>query len=288
MNELLSDDQVRRYGKDGFLFPVRILGDSEAEHCRRRLLEVMYTQHNSPELKEFFYYKTHLVFRFMDELCHHPRLLDAIQDLLGRDLLLWNSSVLIKQSKAPTYFTWHQDSTYWGLEPPVALSVWLALTDVTRDAGCVRTIPGSHTLGQLAHENTFDKNVDLPRGQRVAVPFEESRAIDLCLRPGEMSVHHVRTIHGSGPNVTDGPRIGINMTFIPPSVRQTQGRESAMLIRGTDLFGHFDQEPRPDADLDSAARAAHRLAMSRMATRAMESAALNDSRRLAQSAGSPT
>jgi hypothetical protein len=275
MSKLLSDDQLRRYGKDGFLFPVRILDDSEAEDYRQRVLKIMHAQHNSSELKEFFYYKTHLVFRFMDELCQLPRLLDAIEDLLGPDLLLWNSSVLIKQSKAPTYFTWHQDSTYWGLEPPVALSVWLALTNVTRHAGCVRAIPGSHTLGQLAHENTFDKNVDLPRGQRVAVPFEESRAIDLCLKPGEMSVHHVRTIHGSSPNVTDGPRIGINMTFIPPLVHQTQGRESAMLVRGTDPFGNFDQEPRPHADLDAAARTAHRFAMSRMATRIMESAALN-------------
>jgi non-haem Fe2+, alpha-ketoglutarate-dependent halogenase len=275
MNKLLSVDQSQRYGRDGFLFPVRILDDSEADDYRRQVLQIIDKHRNSPELKELFYYKTHLVFRFMDRLCHHPRLLDAIEDLLGPDLLLWNSSVLIKHSKTPTYFTWHQDSTYWGLEPPVTLSVWLALTNVTKEAGCVRAVPGSHKLGQLTHENTFDKNVDLPRGQRVAVPFEESRAVDLCLEPGEMSVHHVRTVHGSGPNVSDGPRIGINMSFIPPSVRQTQGRESAMLVRGADAFGHFDAEPRPNADLDDAARGAHRFAMSRMATRAMEPAAVN-------------
>ncbi len=274
MNKLLSLDQVQRYGRDGFLFPVRVLNDNEADDYRRQVLQIIDQHRDSSELKELFYYKTHLVFRFMDQLCHHPRLLDAIEDLLGPDLLLWNSSVLIKHPKTSTYFTWHQDSTYWGLEPPVTLSVWLALTNVVRNAGCVRAIPGSHMLGQLTHENTFDKNVDLPRGQRVAVPFEEGRAVDLCLKPGEMSVHHVRTIHGSGPNVSDGPRIGINMSFIPPSVRQTLGRESAMLVRGTDPFGHFDGEPRPNADLDEAGRSAYRFATSRMATRATEPAAV--------------
>jgi ectoine hydroxylase-related dioxygenase (phytanoyl-CoA dioxygenase family) len=266
MSQKLRAAEIKRYEDDGFIAPISVLSPQEVSHYRGCLERLLETHSDDPNLATYLYDKTHLVFTWYDALTRHPGILDAVEDLLGSDILLWTSSILIKRPHTPSHFTWHQDSTYWGLEPPVALTVWLALSDATADNGCMRAIPASHKLGQLPHLNTFDKDVMLLRGQRVAVPLEEDKAVDLMLRPGEISIHQVRMVHGSGPNRSDGLRIGCTMVFIPTYTRQTGERESAMLMRGKDEYGHFDPEPRPQDDMDAAARSAHRAAVGRMQT----------------------
>ena len=129
----------------------------------------------------------------------------------------------------------------------------------TRENGCMRVIPGSHTRDQIGHTDTHAGDNMLSRGQVVNCEVDETRAVDLALRPGEMSLHHVRLIHGSEPNPTDDRRIGFAIRYIPPYVRQTNGpRDSAALVRGRDRFGNFAPEPPPAADLHPAALEAHR------------------------------
>ena len=148
------------------------------------------------------------------------------------------------------------------------MSAWLALGDVVPENGGLRCLPGLHARGQLPHVNTFAEDVMLPRGQEIRDLDEDTldQAVDMRLQSGEASFHHVFTPHASGPNRSDDHRIGLQTVFIPASVRHRDGRESAMLMRGHDDFGHFESEPRPRADLDDAARAAHRAAMTRMGT----------------------
>ena len=154
------------------------------------------------------------------------------------------------------------------MEPPSAVSAWLALGDVGPENGGLRCLPGLHARGQLPHANTFAEDVMLPRGQEIRDLDKDTldRAVDVKLGAGEASFHHVFTPHASGPNRSRDYRIGLQAVFIHTSVRHRGGRESAMLVRGRDDFGHFESEPRPRADLDPAARAAHRAAMTRMGT----------------------
>jgi ectoine hydroxylase-related dioxygenase (phytanoyl-CoA dioxygenase family) len=216
------------------------------------------------------YYKSHLAFAWYAELCCYPRILDVVESLLGPDILLWNSSFLPKAPHSKSRFTWHQDATYWGLEPAHVLSVWLALSHVTPESGCVRMLPGTHLGGQLPHENTFDPGVMLPRGQRVNLAVDEERAVDVVLNPGEASFHGVFTVHGSGPNETDDWRLGCNMTYLATHVRALNGVESALLVRGKDRYGHFYPESWPDGDLTAASLENHRIALDRMGTRQTE------------------
>jgi ectoine hydroxylase-related dioxygenase (phytanoyl-CoA dioxygenase family) len=123
--------------------------------------------------------------------------------------------------------------------------------------------PGSHLKQQLAHRDTFDKDNLLTRGQEIAVEVPEGQGVDVPLKAGEMSLHHVLLVHGSGPNMTDDRRIGLAIRYIPPHVRQLKMRDTAMLVRGRDTHGHFDLEPEPRADLDPAALAAHKDAVER-------------------------
>ena len=153
--------------------------------------------------------------------------------------------------------SWHQDSTYWGLEPPDIVSAWIAFTPSRRANGCMRVVPGTHALGQLAHVDGFaDENL-LSRGQEVQVEVDEAEAVDLELEPGEMSLHHVRIVHGSNPNPTDVPRIGFVVRYIATHCRQIGGRTPAALVRGEDRYGHFDPLPCPAAEFDPEARAVY-------------------------------
>ncbi len=260
--------ESERFARDGFLFPFRVLNREAAESARTRVLSLLEEHSGNPEIDDFLGYKANLAFRWIDDIVHEPRLLDAVEDLLGPDLLLWSCSLLIKPPRSRGRYTWHQDATYWGLEPPSAVSAWLALGDVVPENGGLRCLPGLHARGQLPHVNTFAEDVMLPRGQEIRDLDEDTlaQAVDMRLQSGEASFHHVFTPHASGPNRSDDYRIGLQTVFIPASVRHRDGRESAMLMRGRDDFGHFESEARPRADLDDAARAAHRAAMTRMGT----------------------
>ena len=264
----LDAAQRERFARDGFLFPIRVLSREAAEAAHGRVRSLLDEHGGDPEFDDFLGYKANLVFRWIDDIVHEPRLLDAVEDLLGPDLLLWSCSLLIKPPRSRGRYTWHQDATYWGMEPPSAVSAWLALGNVGPENGGLRCLPGLHVRGQLPHANTFAEDVMLPRGQEIRDLDKDTldRAVDMRLSSGEASFHHVFTPHASGPNRSRDYRIGLQTVFIPTSVRHRGGRESAMLVRGRDDFGHFESEPRPRAELDPAARTAHRAAMTRMGT----------------------
>ena len=143
------------------------------------------------------------------------------------------------------------------------ITAWVAFADAPVESGAMKFWPGSHLRNQLEHRDTFDKDNLLSRGQEIAVDVPEGEGVDVALKAGEMSLHHVLLAHASGPNTTGDRRIGLAIRYIPPHVRQLKVRDSAMLVRGRDTHGHFDLEPAPKADLDEAALAAHRDAVDR-------------------------
>lgn len=202
-------------------------------------------------------HKTHLLFAWLWDLVFDPRILDAVEDLLGPDLLCWSSSFFIKEAQDPSFVSWHQDATYWGLSSPDVVTVWLALSSSTVRSGAMRVMPGSQHE-QFIHRDTFAAHNLLTRGQEVAVDIDPARSVALELEPGEASLHHVLIVHGSEPNCADDRRIGFAMRFIPPHVRQVAGaNDSATLVRGVDRFGHFAPELRPEYDMSPAARERH-------------------------------
>ena len=262
----LSRAQTERFERDGFLFPVRVLEQDRAEELRTSFLKAHRAAAADPRIQEFLDYKANVAFRWVDKIVHAPALLEAVAALLGPDLLLWSCAILAKEPRSAGHFTWHQDATYWGLVPPHGLTAWLALGDVGPQNGGMSFVPGVNKLGQLPHANTFGADVLLPRGQEIVDLPDHDKAVQSTLSSGEVSFHHVFTPHASGPNNSDGVRVGCAMVFVPTSIRQETMRESATLVRGRDHYNHFDLEPRPKADLDDAAVMAHAVAMRKMAT----------------------
>ncbi len=252
---MLSDQAVAQYKRDGYYFPIDILTPDEARLYRRRLEE--HEARTGEPLQGEMRHKSHLLFTWLNELIRHPRILDAVEDVLGPDLLCWSSSFFIKEPRDPGFVSWHQDATYWGLSAPDVATVWLAFTPANEINGCMKFVPGTQH-NQVTHRDTFHKDNLLTRGQEIAVEVDEEKAISVMLEPGQASLHHVMLFHGSAPNRSADRRIGYAIRYIPTSVRQIAGeRDSATLVRGTDAYHHFDPEPAPAADLAPEALALH-------------------------------
>lgn len=262
MPKLLPSGAPGRFERDGFYFPVRVMSRQEASGYRERL-EAEERRQGGP-LQSNRRHKVHLLFRWANDLVRHPRILDAIEDLIGPDILCWTSNFFIKEAMNPAFVSWHQDATYWGLDRDDVITAWIALSDAPIASGAMKFLPGSHRGQQLPHADTFHEHNLLSRGQEIAVTVDDAKGVFVPLEAGEISLHHVKLVHGSEPNQTGDRRIGLAVRYIPPHVRQLKVRDSAMLVRGIDTHGHHDLEPSPNADLDDAALAAHEDAVSRM------------------------
>ncbi len=257
----LSPEQVADYRRDGFLFPVPAIGRDGAAHYRKALED--HERKSGKPLQGNWRHKSHLLFTWCSELVHNEKILDVAESVLGPNLLCWSVNFFIKEKNSPGFVSWHQDSTYWGLDPHDVLTAWVAFTDSDLHNGCMRFLPGSHRGEQLPHVDTFHRDNLLSRGQEIAVKVGDANGVDCRIAAGEMSLHHVKLVHGSGPNPSNDRRIGLAIRYIPSHVRQIGTRNSATLVRGADKYGHFDLEPRPRRDLDDGALAAHKDAVER-------------------------
>jgi hypothetical protein len=263
MPRILTPQQIDRYRRDGCVFPIRVMSVDAAAELRGRLEE--FERKAGGPLKGDLRHKSHLLFSWLGDLVRKEAIVDAIEDLYGPDLLCWSSNFFIKEARNPAFVSWHQDSTYWGLNKPDVVTAWVALSASNKSNGAMAYIPGTHTSDQIPHRDTFAQNNLLTRGQEVAVDVDESQAVTIELEPREMSLHHVRLVHGSPPNPSADRRIGYAIRYIPTSVAQVAGDDSATLVRGVDRYRHFEHEPRPLTDMEPAFVELHRAITERNA-----------------------
>jgi ectoine hydroxylase-related dioxygenase (phytanoyl-CoA dioxygenase family) len=262
MGKVLSDADIARYHRDGFLSPIDAFSPEQARAFRDRLED--FERRDGRQFGKGHNFKPHLLFPWVDELVRHPAVLDAVEDIIGPDIRLFHFTIWPKSPGDPAYVSWHQDSTYFGLEPAAHITAWVALTDVPVESGAVEVIPGTHTNGQR-HHGQFDAPDNLlSRGQTLAEDFSRDGSTFMTLKAGQMSLHHTHLIHRSGPNLSNDRRIGFGISYIPTSATcRASIRQSAALVRGVDRYGNFDDEPRPQTECGETERAAHAEAVAR-------------------------
>ena len=239
----LTPAQVHEYEKAGFVHPVDVLDPPEADAYRSRYEDVASLLGGAPKAVQMI--QVHRFYEWAWELCTHSAVLDAVESLLGPNILLWSASVFAKAPRDPGHVTMHQDGTYWGLDGGEVTTAWIALTASNTDNGCMRVLPGSHRSAILRHEDTYAADNLLTRGQQVQVKYDESEVVDLQLLPGQMSLHHVRAIHGSRANRSDRSRIGLAIRYMTPDVKPEGATQSAALVRGKDPYGNWQLHGGP-------------------------------------------
>ena len=250
MARYLSDTQLQRYRLEGCCFPVTVMPKSEALAIRRRI-EALESEHGT-SLEPYLRENPHFVLCCIDRLIRHDTVLDAVECVIGPDILAWASAFFIKEAKSRSFVSWHQDARYWGLEPHHGVTAWIALTHSRPENGGMRFVPGSHLFDVIEHDDTFAPDNILSRGQQVR-GVDDSAAIDVILEPGQISLHHMRVVHGSRPNPGEDRRLGLAVNYMPPHVRQTMGTDCATLVRGVDRFHHFEPGRSPAADMEPGA-----------------------------------
>lgn len=252
---MVEEHLADRYARDGYAAPLRVLDPGKAR-TYRAALELHEARHGP--LSKSHRNNPHLLFGWADRLIREPAILEAVSSLLGENLLVWGTTLFIKEPRDPGFISWHQDSTYWGLDPADVVTAWVALTDSRADNGALCVLPASHKMEQMPHHDTFAEANMLSRGQEIAVDVDPANTVALELEPGEMSLHHVRMVHGSGPNGSDRRRIGFAIRYLPTHVRQIGGQsDTATLVCGIDSFGNFGPERRPVSDFGDAERDCH-------------------------------
>jgi hypothetical protein len=246
MAGMLSEAQQQLFREEGYLCPLTAMDEAAAGQLIEKLQHFEAVHGGFGQHLRF---KAHLRLAVLMEVATHPRILDAVEDLIGPDILLFTSTLWPKDGGDGRYVSWHQDSAYFGFDRHEEVTAWIALTPSHSGNGCVRVMPGSHMGPDYRHEETFARDNLLIRGQTIC-GLDEAKAVDLELRPGQFSLHHERTAHGSRPNRSSSRRIGYALFYIPTHVGSTLGRRTALLVRGEDKYGYWDADPIPRADDD--------------------------------------
>ena len=251
MLTLAAGELMESYRRDGYLFPLTAMSTAEAAGYRRRLSAFEAANPTGQSFREIVKAKAHLLCLALLEIVRRREILDAVEHVLGPDILCWSTGVFLKEAGDPAFVSWHQDVTYWGLAPHDVVTAWVALSPATVESGAMHFLPGSHIGPIGTHTETFARDNLLSRGQTLTTDIDETQAVDVVLQPGQFSLHHIRLAHGSRPNRSDDRRIGIAIRYMAPHVRQVGvAEDSALLVRGTDEYRHFAPDQLPTRDYE--------------------------------------
>ena len=251
MSKVLTKAQVEQYQDQGFISPIRVMPEADALIIKEQIEAA--ERDNPEEIHSQSRNNLHLSFSFLDALAHNSIIVGAMEDILGPDLALWASVMFIKEPSSNHYVSWHQDGTYMGMNSNEFATPWIALSASNVETGCMSMIPGSHRDTIRPHTDTFEEDNILTRGQKIN-NIDESKSVNLILKPGEMSIHHGAIIHGSRPNTSKQRRVGFALqSYMPPDITQVVEKNIWMHVCGKrrqDDDGvylsrpHFDMDPQ--------------------------------------------
>ena len=244
----LSSNQLKQYEDKGFVSPIDIFSKDKAKEIRN---EIELIENERPgELEKSGRYNAHLISPLLDEVAHNSEILDAVESLIGKDILVCGTTLFIKNPNEKGFVSYHQDAKYIGLEPHNWVTAWVAITESNEHNGCMRMWPGSHKNNLKDHDQNFNERNLLTRGQTINnVPKEKTTP--LILKAGQMSLHHPTVVHGSDLNHSNDRRIGfVIQSYIGTNVKQVLGKNSVQLARGKDNFNFHKKIGRPKSLLD--------------------------------------
>ena len=244
----LTSNQLKQYEDEGFVSPINIFSKNKAKEIRD---EIELIENKMPEeLENSGRYNAHLISPLLDEVTHNSKILDAVQSLIGENILVCGTTLFIKNPNQKGFVSYHQDAKYIGLEPHNWVTAWVAITDSNEKNGCMRMWSGSHKDNLKEHDQKFNEGNLLTRGQTVKnVPHQETTP--LILKAGQMSLHHPTVVHGSDLNKSNDRRIGfVIQSYIGTDVKQVLGKNSVQLARGVDEFNYHEKIGRPQNLLD--------------------------------------
>jgi len=234
----LTPKQLKQYEEDGYVASIDVLSKDEAVEIRKEIELIEKKWPN--ELEGLGRNYIHLISPVFDKVCHNQKILDAVESLIGKNILVCGTTLFVKNPNEKGFVSFHQDAKYIGLEPHNWVTAWVAITDANEENGCMRMWSGSHKNDLQYHNQKFDENNLLTRGQTVEnVPMNETKPV--ILKAGQISLHHPKVVHGSGLNKSNDRRIGfVIQSYIGTNVKQVLGKMYVQQARGNDTFNYHE------------------------------------------------
>ena len=238
------------YAKNGFFSPVDAISKAQAEELRQDFEAAEEELRGDTERLSLLKAYPNRLLPSFDNATRNETLVAAAKEILGENILVWSAALFIKEAASTKIVSWHQDLTYWQLNDIKEVTCWLAVSSARKQAGCMKFIPGSHKNRIVPHNDTFDENNLLTRGQEISVEVNENEAVYAELDPGQASFHHGLLFHSSGPNTTDDRRIGSAIRYISASMKQKTGDCPLVTqVSGNTDYGNFKIMPPPKGRL---------------------------------------
>ncbi len=243
--ESLSGAQIEQYNELGFLMPLDGLRADEIRELRAFFDGVLAA---FIELGRTSYSinTAHLRFARIYELVHHPRIVAAVADLLGPDVVCWGSHFFCKMPHDGKSVPWHQDSTYWPLSPTKTVTVWLAIDDADPENANMKFIPRSHLHGLIDYDESEDANTVLNLAVENPYSYGDGE-VDVTLAAGQFSMHSDLLLHGSEANDSDRRRCGLTIRYAAADVTTWYDwHQKGIVVRGKNASGHWANPTMPD------------------------------------------
>ena len=240
----LTAKQIKDYNENGYIAPIDILSLEQVKIIRE---EIEYIEKKYPdEINGLNRNNIHYYSPAFDQIVHNSKILDVVENFIGFNILAAGTVLFLKEPENKGFISWHQDGIYQGWKPCNSITAWLAITEVNEENGCMRMWPSSHKDNFKEHKDTFDEDNLLTRGQTIEnVPVKDT--VPIILKPGQLSIHHPMTVHGSGPNLSKNRRIGFAIqSYIGTNVEQILGKTYVQQVRGQDDFKYHMHTSRPN------------------------------------------
>ena len=260
-NHLLTKNEIRSYTRNGFVVPKFRLDNSDLEKLQNATLELMQTYPHIPTeglVSPHIFYagsnRPDIHSKFL-EICKLTPLLDIVDQLIGRDIIVWGSRIFSKAPQTGRATPWHQDGEYWPIRPLATATVWIAIDESNEDNGCLKILTGSNRAKTLlTHQSLSGKGAALDKEIKPEL-IESKNVVSVPLQPGQMVIFDVFTAHGASPNLSDQRRAGFAIRYMPGTsifdrnmkvgsgqddVQTDLGQRALFLVRGEDKTGKND------------------------------------------------
>ena len=222
----------QEYDQQGYVI---VRNAIDAELARETAEHVHWLTKRHPDMRpEQLHHDMLVTDPFMHRLVGDDRLLDIVEQFIGPNIAMFAAHYIAKPPKTGQKVLWHQDGTYWPLEPMEVATIWLAATDSNRGNGCLRVLPGTQNNKLLSRAELQD----VPDGKNVLSSgihpsqIDDSRVVDLELKAGDVSIHNPKIIHGSEANTSDSWRIGLTLRYIPTTTWVKRETHASIFLRG--------------------------------------------------------
>ena len=237
MAKILSETKLQQFELQGFLAGLDVFSVRQCEEFRSHTEE--FEHHHPDDVSWALDIKCNLLFDWVYELSTFPLLLDIVSELIGPDVLLTNSIFRIKEPLSSTHYGWHQDAARIQVNPAFVI-VYISISDATTENGCLRVIPGSNQRIEPFHLVSYAER-QVARVSHV----DESSAVDMVLRQGQVGIFDCNTIHGSSSNNSRNRRFALVNDYTPAAAQQSVGTGSGQLVRGLNSRKLWGEEPKP-------------------------------------------